>query len=205
MYASCGTKLDECCADSECKDDSEIRKDIGACTSGTDKPLCAYARTKSTSGVEGVVRDCIAKSCGEKCMGDGRTHQNCTLHSAGRYCTCSNAERASGQDCSASKVGGNCIGTPKGCRCGNYECSGGVGDCKCDFTGRDGTSNVACEQSGTTLNRVCCLRVDDTQVSCECGVRSSCIASINEYEVNNCNKTTVMSALTNVLTDQCSR
>lgn len=189
LFANCAAQLDECCADSSCSKDSELKEDIGACIAG-DEPGCAYLRKQSTTGIAGTVRQCITDACGEECFGDGRLYGSCELYSGGAYCSCSDAESPSGPECSAAKVGGSCVIGKNGCTCGTYSCSSTSDGCACDFGSDDGGGSSCSVPSG---EGVCCLSLDDRGVSCECSSLSKCYG--DEYDVQTCNQSDVLAAL----------
>jgi len=205
IFQSCAASLDACCNDSSCGKYSNIQKEVGACTSG-DTAGCAYLRSQSTSGLEGVVRGCISKSCGARCMGDGRPHQHCSLYSAGAYCSCSDAEAPSGPDCSVASVGGTCAVAKDGCACGPYACETASNGCSCAFKG--GSGSTSCSVAKTTSEGRCCLKLGSTGVSCACDrTLSRCLPEIDEYSVATCNLSDVLAELrpVNRIVDTCSK
>lgn len=207
IYESCDESLTECCSDSSCSKSSDLADDLGACTGG-DAPGCTYLVTKSTSGFEGKVRECIRRQCADKCM-DDRTHQSCQLQSGGTYCSCSNAEKSSGPDCSVASVDGSCVLGEKGCTCGHYACSdtssgSSLDSCSCDFRNEAGGSTTCNVQRSNGSGR-CCLKRGDREFTCECkDYLSECSNTLGEYPVPTCNIEDALAGLVNVLVPKCS-
>ena len=211
--ASCAGVLDECCGDPACSKSASLADDLGRCTSG-DAPGCAFLATRSMSGFEGKVRACVIKTCAAACMGDGRFHESCSLEGGGAYCSCSEAEKPSGPECSGAKVGGgdgSCVLGEKGCTCGHYTCeasSSSYSDgCSCDFRGAPGGStrcDVVRKSSGSSTTGRCCIKREERGFSCECkDYLSSCLGT-DEYDTPTCDVDDVMPRLANVLVSKCS-
>lgn len=204
IYDSCTKQIDACCNDSYCsKYNSEIHKDMGACTTG-DTAGCAYMATKGDSGLDGALRACIETNCAKPCIDDARPHQSCALSGGGTRCYCNDAEKSSGPDCSIAAVGGSCVLGQKGCSCGTYTCSSGSsssGACSCSFSG-DG-SRTTCREP--TSGGRCCIKVDSQGVSCACELYTfPCDNQQFEFATDSCDKAVVMSQLSKLLVDKCS-
>ena len=52
---------------------------------GGDAPGCSAMLSGSASGKAGVVRACVKSACAERCFGNGRAHQRCSLENGGDY------------------------------------------------------------------------------------------------------------------------
>jgi hypothetical protein len=210
IYTKCTAALDEYCAEQSNVGGyiSELQKEMSACVAG-DQPGCAWLLSKSTSGLEGVVRGCIAKSCGTTCMGDGRPHASCTLHSAGAYCTCSDAEASSGSECSVAKVGGTCVIGKSGCTCGTYACTSAGSRCSCTFDEGGGTTSCRPQKGlGDDTLAKCCLELDSSNVSCACDRDTTkCYTELGEYEVPSCDEHDLLATLeaSGRVAQRCSR
>jgi hypothetical protein len=208
IYSSCDTQITDCCSDTNCaKFYPDIRKDMGACTTG-DAAGCAYMTTKSDSGLDGALRSCIEKKCAARCIGNARPHQNCALASGGTRCYCTNSQTSSGPECSVAKVGGTCAIAAKGCTCGSYQCTGSSSyDCDCSFDGDPAKAlRTTCRKSPTSSYGRCCLKLEDQYVSCKCDtLLNSCVGS-NEYDIDSCDSTTVIATLRGAgrIVDKCS-
>lgn len=193
IYEKCDEALTQCCSDSSCSASSDLADDLGACTGG-DAPGCTYLFTKSASGFEGKVRACIAKECATSCMGTRRTHQSCQLQAGGTYCSCRNAEKSSGPDCSTEAVGGGadvkCVLGNEGCTCGSYSCSSGTSSsstCSCGFRG-DGEGSTSCRAPSRygTAGR-CCWKFTDSGPSCTCDEYTfACSETLDEHSIESC-------------------
>lgn len=197
VYDACSSALDQCCGDSSCSKSTDVQRDIGGCVAG-DAKACAYMTSKSESGVEGVVRACIQKSCGAACIGTARPHASCTLLSGGTHCTCTPAETSKGPDCSVAAVGGGrCVLGSTGCECGAFACSTGS-SCSCSF-GSSGSAQTCAPPGGSGS---CCVSLSTSGVSCACSSSSSCSGA----RVASCDQSTVLGALadTGRLVDACS-
>lgn len=204
IYDACGSQIDACCKDGYCKDtyDSQIRKDMAACTTG-DAAGCAYMAKQSDVGVDGALRGCIVYKCAARCIGNARPHQSCTPEGGGRYCTCSDAQTSRG-DCSKSiATGAECTLARRGCSCGVYGCSTTTLGCRCSFT-MDGDS-TSCRGTTGTSGKKCCIVLDDSSLSCKCEL-SQCYASSGEYDIASCDVETVRKVLADAkrLVDTCS-
>jgi hypothetical protein len=202
IYDSCGPQIDACCKDTLCTAPyySEMRMDMGACTTG-DQRACAFmAYTKSVDGVDGALRACIARTCGESCVGDALPYYQCSLHSAGAYCTCTAAEKPGTTTCTRGSTKGDCVVTDKakGCVCGGYSCSGTTSGCSCAFDSLGG--GTTCKAAS---GEVCCLDLSGSTVSCRC---QSSQCSSGEYSVTSCSYADVKTALEKGkrLVDECS-
>ena len=194
---SCAADIAECCGSSSCASDSTVADDIGSCIGG-DIGRCTYRLVnEGTTGLQGKVRGCIAKQCGTVC--GGRTHQQCDYRAAGAYCSCSDAEKASGPACPGTTVTGDCVLGKDGCTCGNYTCrdtsSTSFNACSCTFTG------ASADTFGQECNRpskegVCCLKFADQGPTCECSeLKTSCYS--DEYSVDSCTLDSLRPVLTN--------
>jgi hypothetical protein len=213
IYESCTSAVDGCCDDASCKASRSIADDLGMCIGG-DAAACTFGvSTKSTSGFEGKLRSCIAKSCTAPCLGDQRKHEACQLEGGGAYCQCSDAEKSSGPECSVASMGGNCVLGQKGCTCGHYACersgSSTLGGCSCAFKGAAGSSTrcdaVRTSSGSHSTDGRCCLHVDASGTTCECkDYLSKCYADTGEYDTPSCNLEDVLPLLKNVLVDRCS-
>lgn len=209
IYTSCGTALDACCADSTCNPTSDylrspVLEQVGACVSG-DEPGCAYVATQSTAGKDGVVRACITSKCATACFGNGRPHQSCSLQNGGLSCACSDADKASGDECSTSTVTGTCAVAKAGCICGGWSCEPSSFGCQCTF---DGEANVVPDctpASSRSKSGKCCLELGDQTISCRCEGQSSCYTS--QFEVSSCEESVATAALqrANRITTRCSQ
>lgn len=199
IATSCKTVIGTCCDDSSCSKDSSVVDYMSKCLSG-DAPGCTYLINEaSTSGIQGTVLKCVAE-CQEKCFGTYRPHQSCSLQKSGSYCTCSDAEKSSGNECTHASVGGDCVVGDKGCTCGTYGCTASSSGCSCDFrNGRNEGADQACSilQSGGYGR--CCIKVESSGVSCSCSdlyKPGTCPGkSTGEYETPTCDYENVMGAL----------
>lgn len=207
VHDACGEALKDCCDDSSCRADSELKKDVGACVGG-DAAACYHALSSSStslSGVQGMVRGCI-RSCSRQCFGSGRSHQLCTLQAAGAYCSCHDAESPEGNECSAEAVGGECVRAWHGCTCGNYGCTAGTLDCSCDFEHGVGDSQECGLPPGDDDGR-CCIHVGATTVSCSCdeyGRYRDCNPEKGDYETTSCSYGDVGPRLEQLRVTRCS-
>ncbi len=202
IYTSCGTALDTCCEGTSCSRDASLVADLTRCMNG-DQPGCAYIFDRDTSGQAGVVRACIKDKCGETCMGEGRTHQKCSLYAGGTYCSCSDAETSSGDECSKATVGGHCILGKKGCSCGEYACTKTFSFlCTCAF---GSTSNELSSCSPATFGGrgTCCVKVGDKSTTCSCG-ENTYTCQDDEYPIATCSEADMLDKTRNILVDRCS-
>lgn len=208
MYASCGDKLDDCCADSACRVESALSTELGVCLAG-DQGACSYVlRDASSDGTSGIVRACLIQNC-EACFGDGVAHRKCTPRESGGYCTCVSAQKADGPECAATKIGVEyCVAYAGGCICGAYHVTSANRDeCTASFA----APASAHEPEGGCVSRPdnaddvwrCCLSIGTDGPSCKCEdyPLSSCGSS--ELEMPDCNEATMKGALTPVAS--CSR
>lgn len=202
VYENCTQLIDACCGDSTCKNDSTIQTDIGACVSG-DAPGCAFLLDddRGTSGQAGIVRGCIDKRCGTRCMGNRLPHTSCTIYSQGEYCSCTNSEKAGTQKCDATFVDGDCVLGTDGCSCGQYACSDDtIGDgCSCSFRG--GVVGTSCTAAA---DKVCCVKQHETGIDCECKF-STCTESLDEVEIASCSREDVLRWAGAAKVQSCSR
>lgn len=203
VYQSCTQRIDECCADSSCKNDPTIQTDVAACVSG-DAPGCAFLLDddRGTSGQQGVLRRCIDERCAAKCMGNRLPHTKCTIYSSGDYCSCENSEIAGTQRCNPDTItGADCVLGTDGCSCGQYACTDDAitGGCECSFRG--GVSGTSCTAPS---GKVCCVKQTDTSIECECRF-SSCSASSNEVEIASCSREDVLDWAGAAQVTSCSR
>lgn len=198
VFTSCGSRLDECCEDSSCKSaGAAIASDVGHCVSG-DAPACAYATKRGDSGLEGVVRACIVKECGARCLGDGRPHAKCSPQAGGKYCSCADSDMSGGPECSVAKVGGQCVVADGACTCGSYGCTGDASRCSCDFRSSGGTTSCLPVAIASSGQGACCLRLSNflnQGVRCECEFRTECYADLHEIAVATCSESDVLAAL----------
>jgi hypothetical protein len=200
IYRQCGNELDTCCSDDQCNRSSTYVQSgtfdlLDACTS-EDAPGCVYyAKRASTSGSEGVVAGCIKASCGAACFGNYRPHQSCQLRESGRYCSCQDALASSGNECSTATVKGPCIVGQRGCQCGAYRCTSSSRECTCGFDG-DPDANLDVCEIATGSKGVCCLRLEDTSVTCTCMPSSTSCLTSTDVIVKSCALADVQAALT---------
>ncbi len=190
---SCAAAIAECCMSTSCAEDPAVAADIGSCIGG-DTGRCTYRiAAGGTSGLAGKIRGCIAKSCASACV--GRTHEQCDYRASGSYCSCSDAEQASGPACPGTTVTGDCVLGAQGCTCGNYECkdtSSSYFKCSCQFTGLS-ASTQDCDKG---QKGACCLSFSGQGPTCECSeLKSSCYK--DEYSVESCSIDSLRSVLTN--------
>ncbi len=190
IYTSCGAALDTCCKDDQCnRSSSYVKSDtfelLGACTS-EDAPGCVYrAARASTDGSEGVVSRCIEESCGAACFGNYRAHQSCQLREGGQYCSCQDALASAGTECSTATGKGPCVVGKRGCQCGAYTCSRSSRECACGFDGDPDANLEVCEIADGSMG-VCCLRLEDTSVTCTCLPNSTSCLSDADAKVTSC-------------------
>jgi hypothetical protein len=206
IYQKCVARVDSCCDDSFCREDTTIQSDMGACISG-DVAGCAFIldADRSKAGQAGVLRKCIDESCSATCMGNRLPHTKCTLNGSGEYCTCTNAEISGTQKCDAVTLGGDadCTLGTDGCTCGEYTCSTDAsGGCGCTFFGGV-VSGTSC---ASTTGKACCVKRDGLGVRCECRF-STCSNSQSETELGSCSRADVMAwaAENGLQVDSCSR
>lgn len=216
IYDECAAPIQSCCSEGSgygtCA--SILQAEMSACVAG-DEPGCSAMLSGSASGKAGVLRACVKSACAEKCFGNGRKHQRCSLENGGDYCSCSDAETSSGDECSSTALPkSHCFFHRGGCMCGHYACeihySSSNPSCSCTLTsGKDGTGDAAkCNPttlSGTSSGpegAVCCITFG-TSYECTCDLSGSCGAS--GYQVFSCDKSQFFSALTDVATDTCSQ
>ncbi len=203
---ACAAKLDDCCADDTCAKESAIQRELGTCFAGDPRACSWEFRDASSDGTSGIVRQCLVASCYDACFGDGLPHTACTPRSGGTYCTCNNAEKSSGPECSASKVGVDyCIIGGAGCTCGAFQLVSATSTtCKVDYRGGPDTYfDRACE--GRSEGR-CCLTLENDGISCECDTSeyaSRC--SDSEYSISECSETAIKEKLGNRVVPSCSR
>ncbi len=205
IYEKCATRLDRCCSDSSCADDTTLQKQVGACVAG-DEPGCAYLYRQSDVGLEGTVYACIGESCAKECVGDGRPHASCTTYSGGKYCSCADAETSNGTSCTAAEVDGSCAVGKKGCTCGAYSCTSTTYGCTCDFDGGGGDST--CSVAPKEGDDRCCIKLGERGVTCECSTtNTSCNPDYDEFVTTDCNESTVLAELRNAkrVVTSCSR
>jgi len=183
VLESCAADIAECCGSSSCKNDATVAEDIGGCIGG-DKGGCTYRiANEGDTGLQGKVRGCIAKRCEAQCL--GRTHQSCDYREAGSYCSCSEAEKASGPACPGAQFTGDCVLGQSGCTCGHYACestSTAFTECSCRFTSAAASAR-GCSVAG---KGVCCLSFDGQGPTCKCSELRSCRDAPHEYQVESC-------------------
>jgi hypothetical protein len=203
---ACAAKLDECCADDTCANESDIQSELGTCFAG-DPRACAWAfRDASADGTSGIVRRCIVDSCYDACLGDGLPHTDCTPRAGGAYCTCTNAEESSGPECSASKIGVDyCVIGRTGCTCGAFRLASATSStCTVDYEGGPDThSDRSCVPYSEGR---CCLTLEDDGISCECDTSeyaSRCTDS--EYSISECSESAIKALLGDLIVPSCSR
>lgn len=184
VFDRCGSALQQCCAAS-CE--KKVSEGISRCISG-DTAGCAWFVDESDTGLDGVVRGCIAKSCAA-CLGDGRKPQSCSPMGGGTYCTCSGARESSGPTCSIASVGGGrCYQTDETCTCGEYSCKATSLGCTCGLTA--GPGSTSCRAAKGT---VCCLELSE-YARCRCEL-SSCYTDSREFAVPSCDASDVEAAM----------
>jgi hypothetical protein len=221
IYSTCAEPVTSCCGEgsgySACP--MQLQDEMTACTTG-DAPGCSAMASNSSAGKEGVVRACVEKSCADKCFGNGRPHQSCSLQGGGAYCSCSNAKEASGDECSTTTVPkSHCVFTTSGCVCGHFACTA-KGDstfpsCECNLTNATEGTGAATKCNPTTVGAggldhdspaYCCLTpgssYEGTKCTCET-LGSTC--QLDAIRVYSCDKSSFFSALADVLTDTCSQ
>ena len=203
---ACATKLDECCADATCANESDLQRELGTCFAG-DPRACTWAfRDSSADGTSGIVRQCIGQNCYEACLGDGLPHTACTPRASGTYCTCENAEKSSGPECSASKVGVEyCIIGRRGCTCGAFRIASSTSStCEVDYRG--GPESYSDRSCVPYSEGRCCLTIEDDGVSCECNTSEyagACTSS--QYSISECSETAIKERLDDRIVPSCSR
>jgi hypothetical protein len=218
IYTSCTKPLEACCGDTSCASPPDsagkypsrsVMGEVDACVAG-DAPGCAGMLDESDSGKDGALRTCIANQCTSACLGNLRPHQRCTLRGGGAYCSCQNAETASGDECGTSTVGGTCLATSTGCACGAWSCafrsSSPNYDCTCEI-GASGGGSSECS-ADRYRDGVCCIKVDyDGSLVCRCTTTSTGASrcSTSEATIASCDLATVKSTYPKLATDRCSQ
>lgn len=205
VHQECATKLDECCADDTCAAESNIQRDLGACFSGDPRACVWRFKDASADGTSGIVRQCVVDRCFEACLGDGRTHTSCTPRASGTYCTCTNAEKSSGPECSADKMNVDyCVIGRSGCTCGAFQMTSTTRSrCTADYYGGSQShSDIACVPGSEGR---CCLSLESDGVSCTCDTSKSaseCLES--EYAIRDCSESTIKEKLGGRIVPSCS-
>jgi hypothetical protein len=177
LREKCQTEINNCCKEPEgyssCSEatfgDDALMPTLDLCGEAQDAASCLYNVTNArVDGPTGVIRKCTLDKCSSECFGDARPHTKCELQEGGTKCTCSDAKKTEGDECSLTSVKASlCYRVP-----GNSGSSSSRnGYCYCGEVYTSGSTFPSRPTSSNPKGGTCCLGLrysGSAELQCKC-------------------------------------
>jgi hypothetical protein len=203
LREKCQTEINNCCKEPEgyegCSEvtfgDDAFMTTLDACGEGQDQASCLYnVSNANEGGPTGVIRKCTLEKCSSECFGDARPHTKCELQEGGTKCTCRDAKKSEGDECSLTSVKASlCYRVPGDSR--NLGSRNGY--CYCGEVYTSGSTFPSAPSSYNPKGGRCCLGPrysGSAELRCECADYSS---SCSGKAIQDCTEESIKAALKN--------